>query len=363
DADHARLVELYRARAQTWAMALEDREPADYLLEEAHRIEEHNPARAQRLMELTLLERVLRKRPGQPTRKLARALDNLGEDHLEIEQIARLLGYYIKNYEIDPARARFVRSWSEDRRVRARVDQDELELYLIIGDYERAFQHLTCKYDGVELHHADKHAATRVKYFIEKRVKPGSMTRVVDAAFSPVEWLGATMGDIRLIHHAVGRGLEAFEARIQREDLSQAVVGELQETGARIERFDQIGDLSIDHIEGLLHKRKSQRLLLGALAGGISGGIAPLGWGVLSMADIPVVLGLTADICGRFCWYYGFDPREERELPMEILAVALGGSRPAAIQPMLLRQNLREFAVQKSLVVGALAKGAINQAA
>ena len=102
---------------------------------------------------------------------------------------------------------------------------------------------------------------------------------------------------------------------------------------------------------------------MGALAGGLSGGLAPLSWGFVSLADIPVILGLTADICGRFCWYYGFPPDEHPELPMEILAVALGGSRPDAIEPMLLRQNLREFTLRKSLIVGTLARGGLQQVA
>ena len=365
EAEHARLFEIYSAQAETWSRAREGREPADFLLAEAKRLETSNPTRAQRLLEIAMVERVLGTRGHTAHRKIKRALETLDieKDSLALEHISRLLGFYVKNYEIDPCKARFVHRWSKDERIRQQLDAEELELYLLIGDYERAFQHLTCKYDGVKLHHADKHAATRVKYFIEKRVQPGSMTKMVDAAFSPVEWLGATMGDMRLIHHAVERGLLVFEARINSHDMRDTVLEEFRETGAPIEHFEQIGNLSIDHVEALLRSRRSKRLLLGALAGGISGGLAPLGWGVISLADIPVILGITADICGRFCWYYGFDPRDDRELPMEILAVALGGSRPAAIQPMLLRQNLREFAVQKSLVVGALSKGAINQAA
>lgn len=365
EADHERLFELYAAPAETWSRAREGRQPADYLLAEAKRLEADNPTRAQRLLELALVERVLGTRGVTAHRKIKRALESLDldADAIALEHITRLLGFYVKNYEIEPCKARFVHQWSKDDRIRSTLDADELELYLLIGDYERAFQHLTCKYDGVKLHHADKHAATRVKYFIEKRVQPGSMTRMVDMAFSPVEWIGATMGDMRLIHHAVERGLLVFEARINSQDLRESVLDEFRHSGAPIDHFEQIGNLSIDHVESLLHNRRNKRLLLGALAGGLSGGLAPLGWGVISLADIPVILGITADICGRFCWYYGFDPREERELPMEILAVALGGSRPAAIHPMLLRQNLREFAVQKSLMVGALAKGAINQAA
>jgi uncharacterized protein (DUF697 family) len=104
-------------------------------------------------------------------------------------------------------------------------------------------------------------------------------------------------------------------------------------------------------------------MLLGAFAGGISGGLAPFSWSALSVADVPILLGITADVCSRFCWYFGFDPRENPELPMEILAVALGGSRPAAIEPMLLRQNLREYAVHKSLMVGAVAHGTVTQMA
>ena len=363
DASHARLLQLYGARAETWSRQQPGGDVGIFFEQEGMRLRALNPTRAQRLLEMALVRRAVRRRAGSLERKLQRALAQTGEQSGDLSLVANLLELYVQNYEIDATRARFVHRWSQDARLLDRVDQDELELYLIIGDYERAFEHLTCKYDGVSLHHADKHAATRVKYFIEKRVQPGSVTRMVDAAFSPLEWLGASLGDVSMVQDAVERGIEHFEARIKRQDLRRLVVEELRESGASIEGFEEIGQLSIDHIEVVLRKRKSQRLLLGALAGGISGGLAPLGWGVASLADIPVVLSLTADICARFCWYYGFDPAQEPELPMEILAVALGGSKPAAIEPMLLRQNMREFAVRKSVMVGALAKGALNQAA
>ena len=361
EADLRRLLTLYIPLLEANRRADEPRSDQELLSTEAARLRETNPRRSQQLFELSLLYNKGRRGESKQN-KLERALESIEESHFDHDEIATLSGLYVQNYAIDPVRVAFVRRWRSlcDH---AHLDAEELELFLIVGDYERAFQHLTCKYDGVQLHHADKHAATRVKYFVEKRVKPGSVAKMIDAAFTPFGMLGAAIGDIGAVHRAVGRGLELFEARTSSQDLSAEVIGDLGDHGAAISSFDEISDLSIAHIEDAIRRHRSQRLFLGALSGGLSGGLAPLTWGIISLADIPVTLALVADLCAKFCWYYGFDPREDPELPMEILAVALGGSRPDAIQPMLLRQNLREFAIRKSVVVGALARGALNQAA
>jgi hypothetical protein len=207
---------------------------------------------------------------------------------------------------------------------------------------------------------ADKHSATRVKYFIEKRLAPGSVTRMIEAVFSPLEWMGASVAGVGLLERAAGQGLRAFEARSRKHELGPIVVDDLRACGAELERFEDVANLSLGSIEAALARRRASRLLLGALAGGLSGGLAPVSWGVVTITDVPVLLALCADICSRFCWYYGFDPREHADLPLEILAVALGGSRPDAVQPMLLRQNLQEFMVRKSLVLGALAQGTVR---
>ena len=179
----------------------------------------------------------LPRRPSPPQRRLRRALGRLDEAALGRSEVAGLLGLYVRNLEVDSARADLIRRVHQPALERGLVDPDEIELYMIVGDYERAFSHLRCKYDGVALSHADKHAATRVKYFVEKRVKPGSVHRIIDAAFAPVEWLGASVGQLGAFQQAVGRGLRAFEQRARAMDLGEQVVAELREQGAPIERL------------------------------------------------------------------------------------------------------------------------------
>jgi hypothetical protein len=367
DADHARLADLYEglltAYADTPGEARQEARRA--LLDEVERTVEHNPVRARRLLELMAMREHPR-RVGSPAARLAHALACVADKPKLDDADRALVRLYVRTYELEPHAVRLVRrtvdrvDWADDSR---QPDVDQLDMYLVVSDYERAFEHLTCKFDGVTLEHADKDAAVRVKFFVEKRLDPNNLTRVVRALFTPIEWLGAGVTNLDFISTIVERALGTFEERIRNVDLSEQVVGEFQQAGVDIGGFDEIAELNMGQVEGLLQSPRSRRLLLSAVAGGLSGGLAPFSWAALSLADAPLLLGLTADICSRFCWYYGFDPREHPELPMEIMAVALGGSRAAAVEPMLLRQNLREYAVRKSLMVGAVAHGSVTQLA
>ena len=372
DAGYKRLWRLYAPHiqiAQRFQSPDHERETkrdqaASLLLREADRLLPRiNSTRAQRLVEMALVKRWAAK-PGPLSKRIARALDGVWQaDPIdpELERIiATLASLYVYHYDISPERVEFVRRWAATLSPEASipmVTRAEIDLYLDVGDYDRAIAHLTCKYDGVSLDHADKAAAARIKYFVQKRARPGSVHRALHHATAPLDWLGHSLGEWGMIEQAIAKGLDAFEAHALTHDLRETVIEALGEQGAEVDHFDQIATLSVEQVEGALATRRRQRLMLGALAGGLSGGLAPLSWGLISLADIPIILGLSAEICARFCWYYGFDPREHKELPLEILAVALGGSRPDAIEPMLLRQNLREFALKKSLVLGAIAKG------
>jgi hypothetical protein len=367
DADHERLETLYEGllSAYTKGDGHERDEARRALLEEVEQTVDHSPMRAQRLLELIVMREHPRRVGSMPT-KLTYALEQLA-DKPKLEEADRtLIRLYVANYNIEPHAVRLVRGtaglidWDDPDR---EPGTDELDMYLVVSDYERAFEHLTCKFDGVTLEHADKDAAARVKYFVEKRLDPNSLTRVAKKLFTPLEWIGASISNVEFISKAVERGLEIFEQRVRNQDMTDRVIEEYREAGIELESYDDIRDLNMAQVDGLLHKRKTMRLLLSAVAGGLSGGLAPFSWAAMSLADAPVLLGLTADICSRFCWYYGFDPRANPDLPMEIMAVALGGSRPAAIEPMLLRQNLREYAVRKSLMVGAVAHGSVTQIA
>ncbi|MEM1347569.1 MAG: hypothetical protein AAGI01_03370, partial [Myxococcota bacterium] len=335
------------------------------LLSEAYALADTRPTRAQGLIELLLAHASPNQRSGARAKRLLDALDHLDGDGARAPAPRLLMALYVRNIDVAPHAAHVVRSWHERAELTDMhlVTQADLDLYLMISDYERAFKHLTCKFDGVELEQSDKYAATRVKYFVEKRLKPGNVTRVVETLFAPVGWVGEHIPGLDLLTKAVDQGLQVFEARAFTHDLGDAVLLELRDNGAHVDTFDDVAQLPIDAIESVLGHRARKRILLGALAGGLSGGLAPLSWGVVSLADLPVLLGLCADICSRFCWHYGFDPREHPTLPVEILAVALGGAKPSAIQPMLLRQNFREFVLRKSLMVRALTTGAMRQVA
>lgn len=362
DVDHRRLEDLYEHLLVPYHKG--DAGAKDKLFAEVELTLRNNSVRAQRLLEVMAAYGGTR-RVGTLSTRIRSAVDHLGlkEELSELEE--RLAMTYVSNYAVEGGAVAFVRRGFDkiDWAGASGVDLDDLEMYLVISDYERAFENLTCKFDGVTMELADKDAAARTKYFVEKRLDPSRLTRVVQRVFTPMEWLGASIAEINIVSDAVERGVKRFEARSADLDLREEVLEDFRALGIKLDDYEQIGILPADSIEGVLKGQRNNRLLLGAMAGGISGGLAPFSWGVLSLADIPIVLGITADICSRFCWYYGFDPREQPELPMEILAVALGGSKPSAIEPMLLRQNLREYVIRKSLMVGAVAHGSIKHIA
>ncbi|MBA2665337.1 MAG: EcsC family protein [Bradymonadaceae bacterium] len=356
DADYRRLDHLYNAQLEAWHKHSSVKAYAE-LLEEVDRTTISNPTRAQRLLELMITRNA--RKVGSLLARIEYAIDHCAQGPKLDELEQRLIAIYVRNYAIESHAVRLVRrtheriAWGEA----PLASHEDLEMYLVISDYERAFEQLTCKFDGVTMEHADKNAAARTKIFVERRLDPSRITRAVRTIFTPMEWLGASIAEISLVSDAVERGMQLFESRTARLNLSEEVMGEFGAAGFALEDYAAIAKLPVDRVDTVLRRQRQQRLLLGAVAGGISGGLAPFSWGVLSLADVPIVLGLTGDICSRFCWFYGFDPREQPELPMEILAVALGGSRPSAIEPMLLRQNLCDYVVHKSVMVGALAHG------
>lgn len=359
DADYQRLEALYDTQlkllGQTGSEAVRRR-----LLVEVRRTAERHPARALRLLELMVLHSY-GPRIGSRFYRLRKAIDRLGEDQDE-ELCAWLVGMYVNNAKLQPHAAALVRRVGDeiDWESNPFANRQAFETYLVISDYDRAFEELTCKFDGVTLEHADKHAAARIKFFVQKRVNPSRIHRMVQSVFRPVEWLGAGLTEIGPVSDAIERGMERFEEKVRSESRRQDVVGHFRQAGVLIGSFDDIAELPAVQVERVVDRLCSRRLVLGALAGGVSGGLAPYSWGVLSLADIPIMLALTTDVCSRFCWYYGFDPGDHPDLPFEILAVALGGTRPEAIEPMLVRQNLHSHVVRKSIVVGALAHGGVT---
>ncbi len=359
DADHRRLAARYASPLEIFRKQ-GSKEARDRLLEVVRDTVDSNPTRALRLLELMVIAGY-GGRVGSREYRLRQAIEELRHsDDIDVLE-AWLLGLYVRNATLEPHAIRLVRHRGEivDWEQNHFADRDDYEMYRVISDYERAFEQLTCKFDGVTLEHADKYAASRIKYFLKKRVDPSNVHRWIQTMFAPVEWLGEGLTEIELVGEAIERGMEHFEERVRAQNLRDDVMERFRDAGIAIETFDDIAALPVDRVESVLRSQRQKRLLLGAVVGGISGGLAPFSWGVLSLADIPIMLSITADISSRFCWYFGFDPRRHPELPVEILAVALGGTRPSAIEPMLVRQNLHDHVMRKSLVVGALAHGGV----
>lgn len=367
DADLQRLEVLYAEELgmlpKSGKMARErtSEEAQDRLLEEVRQTVLSNPTRALKLLELVVM-RARGRRVGSRLQRMRAAVEQLCIDE-EIDPLAEwLVGLYVLNVTLESHAVDLVRrmgfriNW-ESNPFGGRAD---FEMYLIVSDYERAFEQLTCKFEGITLEHADKYAAARVKFFVQKRIDPSRVHRMVQRIFTPMEWLGSGLTEIGFVGTAIDRGMEAFEERVAKQDLRDQVVEEFRLSGVVLESFEEIRNLPVDRVEKVLKSRRKRRLMLGAVAGGISGGLSPFSWGVLSLADIPLLLSITADICSRFCWYFGFDPREQQDIPLEILAVALGGTAPSAIEPMLVRQNLQEYVTRKSFVVGAVAHGSVK---
>lgn len=359
DADHQRLEQLYDRQLSALRKEGGERDRRR-LFNEVKTTVRANPTRALRLLELMAMYEH-GGRVGPRTTRLRRAIDTLAVQEGLNPLASWLVGLYVHKATLEPHAADLVRRLGErvDWEKNPFANRDDYAMYRVISDYERAFEQLTCKFDGVTLDHADKYAAARVKFFVQKRLDPSRVHRLVQKAFAPVEWLGAELVEIDLIASVIERGMERFEDQIRAQDLHRQVVEDFDARGIEVGGFDDIARLPVDRIVATLQGQRNRRLLLGAVSGGVSGGLAPFSWGGLSMADIPVVLSITADICSRFCWYFGFDPRQHPELPAEILAVALGGTRPEAIEPMLVRQNLHQHVVRKSLVVGAVAHGGL----
>lgn len=369
EASPQRLARLYRAHLDQFRQQRRQTKDARRLTPgldlraQVDHLKHTHPSRAQTLLELLVIEQCAPRRPGTHTTRLEHAFARLRVEDFETLNLEDLVAFYIKTIALDPTAAAFVHKWQH--RVQwtqhTLASPDDLNLYLIVSDYDRAFKHLTCKYDGMRLHHADKHAAEKLKYFIERRAKIQGQSQL--KRLPPVEWVGDKLASARWMQNVTNQAVRVFEQRMRNQDLSEKVVEALQNQGLRIDAFEDVAQVSLDHIQVTLRQQSSRRIVLGALIGGISGGLAPLSWSVLSVSDIPVLLALCADICSRFCWYYGFNPNEHPDLPMTILAVALGGVRADAIEPMLVRHNLQEFLLRKSFVLNAFTRSTIKQLA
>lgn len=356
-ADHARLADLYEHLLEA---AVRSEGPTRIwarrrLLEELARTAEHNPKRALNLAELIAVhEHPLRL--GTFRHRLRHALRQI-ESKPELDLLdVYLAGLYVATYDIEPYALQYV------HRVADRIDWSEhpvadgrkLELYLKVSDYESAFENLTFEIDGTTLGLEDKDASLRVLYFFEKRFEPTSFIRFLRRSLAPVEWLGSTLKSADSLEETAERGIELFRAWLERRDLRHRVVREYATSGVSVANFDEIADMGADFIGEHVVRLRNQRLVAAAGAGLFAGVAGPVGSPGLALADIPAKLALGLEAGALFCWYYGFDPREHPEMPLEILAVALDGPRPRSMSPVRLQRSLAEFAIQTSFFVEAV---------
>ena len=366
DVDYKRLDELYGhlldasvgddSRLQVWARRR--------LLEEIQLSLEENPPRALRLAELVAIhEHPLR--IGTFHRRLLHATRQI-ESKPKLDLLDELLaGLYVATYEVEPHAFKLV------HRVSDRIDweripvasEEKLDLYLKVSDYDRAFRNLSFDFEGVTLQLADKDAAIHVAYFREKRFEPTSVIRFVQRMLSPIEWMGSTLRVVDPAEDAAEQGLELFDNWLRDRNLAETVVEDYVEAGVPIAEYGDVAKLGADFIDDSVSRLRNRRVLAAAGAGLAAGGCGPLQIPFLSLSDVPVSLGLSLDVCTRFCWYYGFDPREHPRLPAEILAVALEGPRPEHDEREALFRRLAEFGIQTSFLVEAVGTRSLGRIA
>lgn len=321
---------------------------------EVERTARENPFRAMRLLEL-----VVSRTYGLPLPQVlhnVEALEPLTE---------RLLTLYVRVCHLDPVAVRFVRDHAGkvDWPAHYDVTHEDVTAYQLVGDYEATFGARSADLLGVSIAHLDKDAAARVRYFQTSRTDPNSIAKLLRSFELPSRLLVTQMGASDVLANVTDDLFDFFEKRAAARDLRPEVLTELRRVGLPIRDWNDIGMLPITKIETALERGRERDLLFGAASGGIAGMLSPLTTGVSSVIDVPVILGLVADTCARHCWYYGFDPREHRELPVMILAVALGGVEAQRESPARVRRRLQAYLVRRSILLAALGQGALAQIA
>jgi hypothetical protein len=309
------------------------------------RIEPVNALRAQRLIEVWAMLRLMPRHPGPRARRLTGALAKMAQAQPGLS--LRLARLYVQDAAIGRVEAAHVR-----RHLEGLDGHPALSDYLLMSDYVGAFTAMRCDLAGITMHHADKHAASRVGYFMERQQEGG---RVSGALVRSVRaWPEEGMPGIGLVRDALEHAQRLAQAWLGRRDGSAAAVRTLRHAGARIERFEDIKDISLDTIEAALVGPTSRRLFVGMSAGLVTGGLATIGPPALALLDLPILLGACVDTCARFCWLYGFDPRIDPSLPLQILAVALDGPGAQALSPEQLHESLSGLLLGRAATLAGL---------
>ncbi|MFB6351067.1 MAG: hypothetical protein ABEN55_10050, partial [Bradymonadaceae bacterium] len=146
-------------------------------------------------------------------------------------------------------------------------------------------------------------------------------------------------------------------------DLEARVVDDYVDRGVQIAKFEDISRVGADFVSDMVAGMRYRRVLAGAGAGMGAGAASPLGYSGLNLSSAPLSLAVSVDACVRFCWYYGFDPRQEPTLPLEIMAVALEGPTPTVRNRRELCRALAEFGLRTSYLTEAVGRRSLDRIA
>lgn len=333
---------------------LEVKAALDHLTEEVERTAAVNPFRAMRLLEL-VAERVH-----------GRALPAVLHRILELDPLTeRLLTLYVRCCHLDPVAVRFVREHKHqvDWDHWADVEPGDVTAFRLVGDYEATFGARDVKLLGVPIVHVDKDAAARVHYFQTSRTNPNSVAKLLNGFDIPSRLPVSRIGESGMMSDITIDLVDFFVQEASRRDLRGRVIEDLRRIGSPVREWEDIGALPITRIEQALVRGRQRDLLVGAASGGLAGVLSPITTGLSSIMDVPFIMALVADTCARHCWYYGFDPRARPELPVKIVAVALGGVSAANMPSEEVRRQLQRYLVKRSMLLAAIGQGALAQIA
>lgn len=355
EADHARLQVLYETRLR--ALRKGDARIGAWLVDEVERCAPTNPTRAMRLLELIVAS-------SDPSRavtsvRLIRALDRTAPENVD-PLIARLVTLYVRTYHLESYAVEIVKRLGPhiDWTKYPDVSDADYDTYSMVSDYEASFEGFEVEYDGVRMAHTDKDAAAYVRYFREKRTHPNVATGFVQNFAAPEEWLATSVGESRLVNDVFNAFMAELESVARSGVHAREAVETFESLGIEIDQLSSITDRPLPGVQHALRARRHRPILLAGLFGALSGGLAPATLGASSVFDAPITMRLATDIAARACWFYGFDPAQDPELPRIILAVALSGSHA---DPADAHTNLHEFLIRRSLILASLAQGAFGQ--
>lgn len=320
-------------------------EPISHLVSEFDRCVETNPSRA-----IALLERVVEEsQSGGIQRILSETteLDPLSE---------RLLRAYIRVFALDRYAVKFVKAHRNDPRVQD-ISEQQFENFLVICDYEHSFKNTLVDLAGLEIQHMDKDTAAKVRYFQTSRKDPSRITKLLAQLTGKSDWFFRKALEAEPIADGVEFVFEQFLARVSAFNFSEEVIRDLQKNQVQIDNWEGLGGLPIRNIEDVIKKSATPRIVLAGTTGLISGGLGPMSFGLSTVIDTPLLMYTAAEVCARYCWYYGFDPRENTDIVAMILGVALKGASIRSVDSKVVRDDLRRFLIYRSFVLGTLSNG------